>query len=276
MAFWLNLTFKYYLSSLKIMEYSKDLKNFKDLDYLLGKDYIDGNYDLSKAILEKSASLLIEQSVTIQNRPFRDVYLVYNEKLEKDINEFIDNLKSSSLDYLDLLIGRDLYRLDSENYELSVIAKELKNDSLSYFWKYRKLKDNEVDFIENRNEKEELKKERLNQALELSKMADSHYLAYQIKKRSQVFFDDESNKVLFYLIRNNSDGINFLDMGQEELSNVYRNFKGRPLFIINKNDIYSIEYQNDVANLFKHGANNDKDSLIIGIINSKYDEGMYE
>ena len=141
MAFWLNLTFKYYLSSLKIMEYSKDLKNFKDLDYLLGKDYIDGNYDLSKAILEKSASLLIEHSVTIQNRPFRDVYLVYNEKLEKDINEFIDNLKSSSLDYLDLLIGRDLYRLDSENYELSVIAKELKNDSLSYFWKYRKLKD---------------------------------------------------------------------------------------------------------------------------------------
>ena len=41
-----------------------------------------------------------------------------------------------------------------------------------------------------------MKKERLNQALELSKMADSHYLAYQIKKRSQVFFDDESNKVL--------------------------------------------------------------------------------
>ncbi len=261
------------------MEYSKDLKNFKDLDYLLEKDYINGNYDLSKAILEKSASLLIEHSITIQNRPFRDVYLVYNEKLEKDvkgINEFIDKLKSSSLDYLDLLIGRDLYRLDSENYDLSVISKELAGDSLSYFWKYRELKDNEIDFIENRNEKEELKKERLNQALELSKMADSHYLAYQIKKRSEAFFDGESNKVLFYLIRNNSDGINFLDMSQEELSTVYMKFKGRPLFIINKNDIYSIEYQNNVANLFKHSVNNDKDSLIIGIINSKYNEGMYE
>ena len=94
MAFWLNLTFKYYLSSLKIMEYSKDLKNFKDLDYLLGKDYIDGNYDLSKAILEKSASLLIEHSVTIQNRPFRDVYLVYNEKLEK-LSQRIDSIQNT-------------------------------------------------------------------------------------------------------------------------------------------------------------------------------------
>ncbi|MGC8533319.1 MAG: hypothetical protein ACP5MV_01670 [Candidatus Parvarchaeum sp.] len=237
------------------MEYKKDLKNFKDLDDLLGEDYIYGNYDLSKAILEKTASLLVKNSVTILNKPFKYVYLVHNEKLEKKIqgiNKFIDNLKADSLGYLCLLIGRDFYMLNSNNYDMSVVTKELKNEGLIYFWDHKELNDKEIDFIENIKEDKELKKERLNRVLELNKMADSDYLAYQIKKRSEAF------------------------LNEEELSNVYKKFSEKPLFIMDKKEIYSIEYKDNVAQLSKHNANDDKYSLMIGMINSKYNDNMYE
>ncbi len=261
------------------MEKLKNLKYFKDLDDLLERDYINGNLDLSKSVLEKSASLLIKYSKTIQNRPFRDSFLLYNEDLEKNINginKFLDGLKGNSLQYLNVLVGRDLYRFDSKEYEVSVIADELKDEKISYFWKHRSLKDKEIDLIENqKNEDDELKKERLSQALELRKMADSHYLAYKIKKNSKIFQDENSGQILFYLIRNNAKNLNFLQMNKKELSNLYKALNGKRLFIIDKNDVYSIEYKNQNAYLLKHKNKDDADSLILGLIDSKYGDGMY-
>ena len=261
---------------------SHDLENFKGLDRLIKKDYIDGTDDRSEAILDKAAGFLIENSTIIKRNPFKNLLLVENEKINGNLNgitKFLEGLDSFSLMYLAGGISSDIYIFDDKEYSILTIEQGLNKGKPTYSWRKTSLNSAEIDLVENIvKESGDAAYEKIERANQLYKVADYKMLAYKIKKNSKYFNDYDSEIANFYLVedKNVLGKKNLLELSEDELSGLSERMPDTNLFIRDKDEVYSIKEENKKFVIYKLKKENYNDGVMLGIINHKGYENMYE
>lgn len=267
------------------MENKLDFKKFKNLDDLVGVDYLNGISNYNYSVIADTAGLLTENSKTVKMGPFGNALLVKKETIEKrreGVFNFLKGLKYDSLLYLNNLMPLGLYIFDDKEYEIHSISHKYANNKLDYMFKKRELNDAEADEIERFNmQAETSKEEREASAKELYRLAKLNSLLYDIKNSSKIIYNDENqeNPIFVYLLDENKKFGNkyIMDFKDKELYNIYRSLgRGRLFVKKNKNELYSLEFENEKAEFKKHEEANDKDSIIINILKEKNDADMYE
>ena len=261
-----------------------DLRNFKDLDSLVSDDYISGKDNYSLGILKETAGFLVENAVTVDNSPFDDVYIVNEEKIKSNpgMANFIKNLKTKSLRYLNDVLSKNVYIFEGDEYQVYMIGHAFKDGGIKYGWKINdRLNDSEISFFERaRGENEPASEARKKHAVGLYKSADFDFLASETKDKSQVLDyegEDDKTGVIYVLKSGHADSLveKLKNLDRENLNGLYTAMNKRLFIKDAKNDVYSLETADGTAAFIRHGAGGDKDSIVVSAIKLEGSKDMY-
>ncbi len=261
-----------------------DLRNFKDLDSLVSDDYISGKDNYSLGILKETAGFLVENAVTVDNSPFDDVYIVNEEKIKSNpgMANFIKNLKTKSLRYLNDVLSKNVYIFDGDEYQVYMIGHAFKDGGIKYGWKINdRLNDGEISFFERaRSENEPASEARKKHAAGLYKSADFDFLASETKNKSQVLdYEGEDDKTgVIYVLKSERAGSlveKLKNLDEESLNGLYTAMNKRLFIKDAKNDVYSLEAADGTAAFVRNDAVGGKYSIIVSSIKLEGSNDMY-
>ncbi len=258
------------------MESALEFKNFRDLESLVGEDYINGRKNLSQAILLNTAGVIIKNSKIIGNEPFNNFFMAKKSNLERDkkgIFNFLISIKESSLAYLDRLVPSSVYIFDDDEYSLYSTAAELNTGYIKYDWQKKDLKEEEIEMLSNMTGKSKDKYENLIKYLDA--IRDYNLLLYNIKSSAKYLYDPEKEAPLkLYVLESRflPNGKDLLNLEKAEKASVYKGLENAQLFINDKSGVYSLENAN-YPEFVKHDERDSKYGIIINLI-KKRDNGI--